>query len=127
MSTNRRSFLRNIALGSGAIITAIPEKGFAASHVKNTAPAPAAFNMCGYAAPKLPTVRVAVIGLGNRGPGAVDRLSYIDGVEIKALCDKYPERVEKAQNILTKKVCLKQKPIQALRAGKRFANPMILI
>ena len=127
MSTNRRSFLRNIALGSGAIITAIPEKGFAASHVKNTTTTPAAFNMCSYAAPKLPTVRVAVIGLGNRGPGAVDRLSYIDGVEIKALCDKYPERVEKAQNILTKKVCLKQKPIQALRAGKRFANPMILI
>jgi predicted dehydrogenase len=59
--------------------------------------------MCGYAAPKLPTVRVAVIGLGNRGPGAVDRLSYIDGVEIKALCDKYPERVDKAQKILTKK------------------------
>jgi predicted dehydrogenase len=59
--------------------------------------------MCGYAAPKLPTVRVAVIGLGMRGPGAVDRLSYIDGVEIKALCDKYPERVDKAQKILTKK------------------------
>jgi hypothetical protein len=38
-----------------------------------------------------------------RGPGAVDRLSYIEGVEIKALCDKYADRVEKAQSILTKK------------------------
>ena len=102
MSTNRRSFIRNVALGSGAIATALPETGFAA----NTAAmpvAPASFNMCGYAAPKLPTVRVAVVGLGNRGPGAVDRLSYIEGVEIKALCDKYPERVDKAQKILTKK------------------------
>ena len=102
MSTNRRSFIRNVALGSGAIVSAIPENGFAA----NTAAMPvaaASFNMCGYAAPKLPTVRVAVVGLGNRGPGAVDRLSYIDGVEIKALCDKYPERVDKAQKILTKK------------------------
>ena len=118
MSTNRRSFLRNIALGSGAIITSIPEKGFAASHVKNTTPAPAAFNMCGYAAPKLPTVRVAVIGLGNRGPGAVDRLSYIDGVEIKALCDKYPERVEKAQNILTKKGLPKAKAYSGAEGWK---------
>jgi len=78
------------------------ENGFAAN-IDTMPLAPATFNMCGYAAPKLPTVRVAVIGLGMRGPGAVDRLSYIDGVEIKALCDKYPERVDKAQKILTKK------------------------
>ena len=102
MSTNRRSFIRNVALGSGAIVSAIPENGFAASEAAMPV-APSTFNMCGYAAPKLPTVRVAVIGLGMRGPGAVDRLSYIDGVEIKALCDKYPERVDKAQKILTKK------------------------
>ncbi len=47
-------------------------------------------------------VRVGFIGLGMRGPGAVDRLSQIDGVEIKALCDLYPERVEKSQKILAK-------------------------
>ncbi len=103
MSTNRRSFIRNVALGSGAIVSTLPENGFAASTAAMPVVAPSTFNMCGYAAPKLPTVRVAVIGLGNRGPGAVDRLSYIDGVEIKALCDKYPERVDKAQKILTKK------------------------
>ena len=27
------------------------------------------FNMAGYAAPKLSTVRVGIIGMGNRGPG----------------------------------------------------------
>lgn len=99
MSTNRRSFIRNIALGSGAVASAIPENGYA--NLMNTAPA--AYNMCGYAAPKLPTVRVGIVGLGMRGPGAVDRLSYIEGVEIKALCDKDSTRVDKAQNILTKK------------------------
>jgi predicted dehydrogenase len=35
----------------------------------------------------LPTVRVAFIGLGMRGPGAVERMTHIDGVEIVALCD----------------------------------------
>ena len=101
MSTNRRSFLRNMALGTGALATALPNDAHA--HASTPSYGPAAFNMCGYAAPKLPTVRVGIVGLGMRGPGAVDRLSYIEGVEIKALCDKYPERVEKAQNILTKK------------------------
>ena len=46
------------------------------------------------------TVRVGFIGLGMRGPGAVERFTYLDGVAIKALCDLYPERVEKAQQIL---------------------------
>lgn len=53
------------------------------------------FNMSGYTAPKLDQVRVGVIGLGMRGPGAVSRLSKIQNVEIKALCDLIPERVEK--------------------------------
>jgi predicted dehydrogenase len=53
------------------------------------------FNMSGFAAPKLDVVRVGVVGLGMRGPGAVNRLSKIEGVEIKALCDLRPEMVEK--------------------------------
>jgi predicted dehydrogenase len=61
------------------------------------------FNMCGYAAPKLDKVRIGHIGLGMRGPGAVERMSYIDGVEIVALCDQYEDRVEKCQKILTDK------------------------
>jgi hypothetical protein len=35
-----------------------------------------------------------------RGPGAVERISNIEGVEIKALCDEHLDRVEKAQKIL---------------------------
>jgi predicted dehydrogenase len=35
----------------------------------------------------LPTVRVAFIGLGMRGPDAVERMTHIDGVEVVALCD----------------------------------------
>ncbi len=50
------------------------------------------FNMSGFAAPKLDTVRIGFIGLGNRGPAAVERMSFIEGVEIKALCDIRPEK-----------------------------------
>ena len=56
--------------------------------------------MCGYAAPKLDKVRIGIIGLGMRGPGAVERLSLIDGVEIVALCDKIPDRASAQQKVL---------------------------
>ncbi|MEQ7799222.1 Gfo/Idh/MocA family oxidoreductase [Pedobacter sp. ASV1-7] len=50
------------------------------------------FNMSGYAAPKLDTVRVGFIGLGNRGTAAVKRMSRIANTSINALCDIRPER-----------------------------------
>ncbi|HOY15398.1 MAG TPA: twin-arginine translocation signal domain-containing protein, partial [Saprospiraceae bacterium] len=59
-------------------------------------------NMSGYAAPKLEKVRIGFIGLGMRGPGAVERMSYIDGVEINGLCDLRPEKAEQAKKILEK-------------------------
>ena len=54
----------------------------------------------GLTAPKLNVVRVGFVGLGMRGPGAVERFTHLDGVEIVALCDKVPAYVERAQRIL---------------------------
>ncbi len=48
----------------------------------------------------LPTVRIGIVGLGMRGPGAVERFIHIPGAEITALCDLYPERVTSTQEIL---------------------------
>lgn len=47
------------------------------------------------------TVRVGFIGLGMRGPGAVERWTHIPGTRIVALCDIVPERAEKAAKIVT--------------------------
>lgn len=96
MSSNRRKFLRQLAAGSTLIATADP-----ALATLSDQPRENAFNMCGYAAPKLEVVRIGIIGLGMRGIDAVERLSYIEGVEIVALCDKYIDRVEAAQKKLT--------------------------
>jgi Glycosyl hydrolase 109, C-terminal domain/Oxidoreductase family, NAD-binding Rossmann fold len=46
------------------------------------------------------TVRIAFIGLGMRGSGAIYRYTFLEGVEIKALCDLVPDAVKKAQDIL---------------------------
>ena len=53
------------------------------------------------ATPALPIVRVAFVGLGNRGPYAVERWTHMNGVRIVALCDYERERAEKCQKFLT--------------------------
>jgi Predicted dehydrogenases and related proteins len=107
MKYNRRNFLKSATLLSGAVATlpSVAHEVASDDHVglsEYQSLKPQRFNMSGYAAPKIDKVRIGFIGLGSRGPGAVQRMSHIDGVEIKALCDKDPERAAKAQGILTK-------------------------
>lgn len=72
------------------IKTVVPERPTDQTHV------------IGLTTPKLETVRVGFIGLGMRGPGAVQRFTHIPGTEVVALCDIRPESVEKTQKILDK-------------------------
>jgi predicted dehydrogenase len=100
MKTNRRDFIKISTLAG---VTLAGESVAGATHKSTTPEAKApAFNMSGYAAPKIETVRIGFIGLGNRGPGAVERISKIDGVEIKALCDIRREKAEDANKLLEK-------------------------
>ncbi|MCA1758257.1 MAG: hypothetical protein LC658_00670, partial [Bacteroidales bacterium] len=110
MKTNRRRFFQIAGVAGAGVISG----GFAScskqagneesalTAIKEAAAKqhPQQFNMGGYSAPKLETVRVGFIGLGNRGPGAVSRIANIEGVEITALCDKNPDGVERGQKIL---------------------------
>ena len=57
-------------------------------------------SMLEFAAEPIEHVRVGLIGLGDRGTGAVYRFPYIEDATIVALCDLLPERVERAQGIL---------------------------
>ncbi|MDD4848761.1 MAG: Gfo/Idh/MocA family oxidoreductase [Bacteroidales bacterium] len=75
---------------TGMIRTAVPERPEGQTDVLELACEP------------LSVVRVGFIGLGMRGPSAVERFTHLEGVEIKALCDLYPERVTQTQEILTK-------------------------
>jgi len=109
MNSNRRKFLQRIAVGSAALATGLPSfakvTGTTDEQIDRSSEWESKaqhFNMCGYAAPKIETVRIGVVGLGQRGSEAVERLSYIDGVEIVALCDKYPDRVAGSQKSLEK-------------------------
>jgi predicted dehydrogenase len=109
MKSNRRNFLKlsgmaGIGLAGGSIIQANAAIPVSNEHIGNNFHKQDGkhFNMSGFAAPKIETVRIGFVGLGNRGPGAVNRMSKIDGVEIKALCDIRPERAEKVKKSLEK-------------------------
>ena len=94
MKSNRRNFLKLSGMAGIGLASANILEGQAAPQVRQGGKH---FNMSGYAAPKIETVRIGFVGLGNRGPGAVERMSKIDGVEIKALCDIRPEMVDKVK------------------------------
>ena len=87
MGSDRREFLKRAGLASlglaGAGMASAQQPGgddpFARERREQQ------FNMHGYGAPKLDTVRMGLIGIGSRGSGTVRRMAGIEGVEIKAL------------------------------------------
>ena len=60
-------------------------------------------NVIGLRTEPLETVRIGVVGLGMRGGDAVERLTYVPGAVITALCDVVPERVAESQAVLAKR------------------------
>ena len=108
MKSNRRSFLQKVTIGTSSLLAGLPVLARVKRDEADQLPLSSyendqqRFNMCGYGAPKLNVVRIGIVGLGMRGSGAVERLGYIDGVEITALCDKFPDRVASSQKTLEK-------------------------
>lgn len=94
MTTNRREFIKGVAISAGAGVVAgcacakgtcqgvegAPMRNFACAPIKND-------------------IRVGVVGTGARGYGAVNRLMMVPNVTITAVCDiraEYAERAAKA-------------------------------
>ncbi len=115
MKTNssRRSFLQQLGLLTG---------GLALSSVANAAPCiehattARAENvlgtpsrpfgniyMGGFSAPKLETVRIGMIGVGERGYPHTTQLAVIPGAEVVAVCDLYQDLGDRAAAYVEKK------------------------
>ncbi len=109
MTTNRRNFLKTATIAgagamSGGLISGCTVKQNVSKLdeilVSSKKLHTQKFNMSGYAAPPIPVVRTGVIGLGDRGSEAVKRLSFIEGVEITAICDLRKVAVDGTQKYL---------------------------
>ena len=59
-------------------------------------------DVLGLRVPAIKTVRIGLVGLGMRGPGAVENFCVIPGVEVVALCDYEEARAERCQQYLKK-------------------------
>ena len=91
MSTSRRDFLKTSLMTGAAIgLSNIPTLGNDLASLQ--APSTKNKNVVGLACEPIPKVRIGFIGLGMRGPDAVDRMMKIEGVEIKALGDLMPDK-----------------------------------
>lgn len=90
---DRRNFLKFGAAGLGVAALGSALKG-AAAQTPLTAPAKL------FTAPPLAKVRIGFVGVGGMGTAHVNNLVRIKGAEIRAVCDLFPERVERAQRIV---------------------------
>ncbi len=100
MKSNRRDFLRISGLTGLGLAGSSLLRAFGSESSLLSVQGSQEFNMSGYAAPRLEAVRIGFIGLGNRGPGHVRSMSFIEGVDIRALCDVVPEEVEKTRKLI---------------------------
>ncbi|MBQ6283914.1 MAG: Gfo/Idh/MocA family oxidoreductase [Bacteroidales bacterium] len=94
--------IRNLIVAATLLLAASCASDKSAGPIKVKVPARPAGqeNVIGLTVPAMDTVRIGFVGLGARGPYAVDRYTYIPGVKIVALCDVIPDNVEKVQKAL---------------------------
>ncbi|MBP5381812.1 MAG: Gfo/Idh/MocA family oxidoreductase [Bacteroidales bacterium] len=57
-------------------------------------------DMIQFRAEPIENVGVGIVGVGDRGSGAVDRLTYVPGCHVAAVCDIEPDRVQKNIDLL---------------------------
>ncbi len=84
----RRSFLKTLgSLTAG--LAAFP--ALASPQAQTPHRAANARYMGGFSAPKLDKVKIAIIGVGARGPTHVEHIAACEGTEIVAICDLYED------------------------------------
>ncbi|HQA38405.1 MAG TPA: Gfo/Idh/MocA family oxidoreductase [Kiritimatiellia bacterium] len=108
----RRGFIKQAAWMGAALAAAGKTAG-----CRTLGRGEAAMAVTGLVCPPMETVRVGVIGLGARGPGAVHIYAGLPGIQVTALCDLYKERAENQQKWLKEK----GKPDAAVYGGSEEA------
>ena len=95
---DRRRFLQTtLAIGAAAGLSTLASPGTGGR------PRPAGnSSVMGMAAPPLETVRVGLIGVGERGVGFVHHFCNIDGATVTAICDTDPQVLDRATALVSK-------------------------
>jgi hypothetical protein len=97
-SISRRDFITRTAVGGAGLALA---NQFLNSNPAAVAETGAATTMMGVPFQARERVRLGIIGVGGRGTSLSHDLLAVDNVEVKAICDLVPEKVERAQKAVT--------------------------
>ncbi len=99
MKEKRRDFIKKGGMfGLGTLLQPVRSLAYSVDHSVLPEKGDSTFNMCGYRAPKIDNVRIGFVGVGNRGQAAVYRMSQIENVTLKAVCDLVPDSIAFALN-----------------------------
>ena len=99
--TPRRSFIKTLGSLTASLV-AYPALASAQSSGAAPSRRSGAKYMGDFAAPKLPTVKVAIIGVGARGSGHAAQLAGIEGVSFVGICDVVEARAKHSEAQVTK-------------------------
>ena len=119
-SSSRRRFLQTLGLATGALaagslanaqeVEALAPKKIIIPDPNNIGPMttwparkPGAQYMGGFRAPKLDKVRVAFVGVGERGSMHVAQMAVIEGAEVVGICDLYEDWAKRNADLVEKK------------------------
>ncbi len=89
MRTDRRTFVRTAAAAAAGILIAPGSKTYSSPIPKERGK-----SVFGLKTKPMDIIRVGFIGIGARGAGHVAHALVIEGVEVKAICDLLPDRIE---------------------------------
>lgn len=95
---SRRDFVVKTALGGAGVVIA---NDIVNSHLLAAVSPAETPTMIGVPFESRERVRLGITGVGGRGTSLLRDLLAVDGVEVKAICDVVPEKVEHAQKMVT--------------------------
>jgi len=95
---SRRNFMVRTAMGGAGLVIAndILSESLLAATPKSTNA-----TMIGVPFEARERVKLGIIGVGGRGTSLLRDLLAVDGVDVKAICDVVPEKVDHAQKMVT--------------------------
>src|SRR5215475_15097611 len=97
-SISRRNFMVRTAMGGAGLVLA---NEILSPQLLDATPKSAGATMMGVPFEAKERVRLGIMGVGGRGTSLLRDLLTIENVEIKAICDLVPEKVEHAQKMVT--------------------------
>jgi hypothetical protein len=114
---SRRNFMVRTAMGGAGLVIA---NEILSDNLQAVTPKTANATMIGVPFEVHERVRLGIIGVGGRGTSLLRDLLAVEGVEVKAICDLVPEKVEHAQKAVTD--AAQPKPAGFSKGDQDFKN-----